>query len=547
VELRRHQRIHLGETTPGMRAPAAISAAGRGPIWTAGMVPAVAAAIYVFVFVRHSSLLFGDFPNHLARAKVMADLLLHGGKVFSAVFQCHLMMVPYVLGDVALMLAVNQVGTGGATLLWTLLALLSLPLAMLFYLRRLNVAAGTRAFVFLLGLYLASDWFYFAGFVSFRFSVALILVALALVRQLRSRWSAGLFIGYALVVICGYLTHLAFIAFLAAALCASAVQQLCDRKSAVSRELAIAAPVLVTLLWHWALPAIYGVQPASAGAHYFWAGLQGKVRALDWAFVRFNEPLDLLLMALFALCLLWPVRRWWRVRPFDEPAVRQALVIVAAWIAMYVMFPAHIGDAGYLDVRALAFVAPFIVVTIVSSQGPAAVAGARQPRFSVPCAVLVVAANVLVLAPGVAADEQWLSGYRSAVASLPRGARVLPVYTWRQQGRWLKYRHVDSFVTLDRDGFIPTLFSGDHGQPMTYFRYLGQPYEPPADWYPAGQDTLVNWQAVACEYEFILAMKPFAEARIGPGIRPVMSNDVVSLLAIDKHGCAPGAVATTRG
>ena len=530
-----------------MSAPAVVRANGRGQFWLVGLVPALGAAVYVIVFVRYSSLLFGDFPNHLARAKVMADLLLHDGKVFGALFQCRLMLVPYVLGDVALALVVNQLGINGATMLWTALTLLSLPLAMLFYLRGMNIAAGTRAFVFLLGLYLASDWFYFAGFVSFRFSVALILFALALVRRLRSQWSAGLLSGYALVVICGYLTHLAFTAYFAAALGASAAHQLWSRKSTVSLELTIAAPVLLTLLWHFALPGIYGTQQALAGANYHWSGLYGKVRILDWDFVRFNEPLDLLLMALFALCLLWPVRRWLRERPLDDPAVRQALLIMAAWLAMYLVFPAHIGDAGYLDVRALAFVGPLAVVTIVSTQGSEAVERVGRPEFSVPWAVLLVAANLVVLAPSLAADAQWLVGYRSVVASLPRGARVMPVYTWARQGSLLKFRHLDSFVTVDRDGFIPTLFSGDRGQPMLYFRYLGRPYEPPADWYAAGQDSAVNWRAVACGYDFILAMKPFVGARIGLGNLPVSSSDAASLLAIDKRGCAPGAAAISSG
>jgi len=82
---------------------------------------------------------------------------------------------------------------------------------------------------------------------------------------------------------------------------------------------------------------------------------------------------------------------------------------------------------------------------------------------------------------------------------------------------------------------------------MLYFRYLGRPYVPPVDWYSAGQDTAVNWQAVACGYDFILAMKPFVGARIGLGNLPVSSSDAASLLAIDNRGCAPGAVVTTRG
>src|SRR5690349_2187951 len=56
-------------------------------------------AAYVIVLARFDSFPFQDFPNHLTRAAIIADLLFHHGATFGQLFDFRFMPVPYILGD----------------------------------------------------------------------------------------------------------------------------------------------------------------------------------------------------------------------------------------------------------------------------------------------------------------------------------------------------------------------------------------------------------------------------------------------------------------
>src|SRR2546430_8511100 len=63
---------------------------------------ALITAAYIIVFARFTMFPFQDFPNHLTRAKVLADLLFHHGATFGPMFEFRFMPVPYILGDLML-------------------------------------------------------------------------------------------------------------------------------------------------------------------------------------------------------------------------------------------------------------------------------------------------------------------------------------------------------------------------------------------------------------------------------------------------------------
>jgi hypothetical protein len=76
---------------------------------------------------------------------------------------------------------------------------------------------------------------------------------------------------------------------------------------------------------------------------------------------------------------------------------------------------------------------------------------------------------------------------------------------------------------------------------MKYFRYIHRPYTPPEDWYVDWPRPRVQWQQVACTYDFILVSKPFQQQRIGVATTTVAENESAALLSTDKGGCRVGA------
>jgi hypothetical protein len=101
-------------------------------------------------------------------------------------------------------------------------------------------------------------------------------------------------------------------------------------------------------------------------------------------------------------------------------------------------------------------------------------------------------------------------------------------------------------AVLDRGALDPYLFSGNFGDPMSYFRYRNLPYAPDFQWYRAQmqglkQDSEVDWNRVACSYDYILITMPYDTAFIRVPTDKVASNDAAALLAVDKQACRPGA------
>jgi hypothetical protein len=283
--------------------------ASRALAWPLAVV---LAAVYVIVLYQYSALLFQDYANHLARAVVLADLWFHHGSHFGEAFQFQFMAYPYIAADLLLAPAVELLGPQGATFLWTALAVLSLPCAMLFYLRATDASRNAPVFIFLLALYLSTDSFFFLGFINFRFAVALtvaaLALALALAQILRRRYSPMLFMTYCLTIALGFLMHLAYVVFAAAAIGASGLFRLRRRATSLGRELCLLLPIGLAALWYVLSPSIYPAAREVIPAHFLWGGLHAKIRQLDWDVIRFNEPVDVVFAAAFLLLLFWATR-----------------------------------------------------------------------------------------------------------------------------------------------------------------------------------------------------------------------------------------------
>jgi hypothetical protein len=87
---------------------------------------------------------------------------------------------------------------------------------------------------------------------------------------------------------------------------------------------------------------------------------------------------------------------------------------------------------------------------------------------------------------------------------------------------------------MDRAALEPYVFAGDNGNPMKYFRYLNQPYDPPEVWYGDIPRDPVDWQRVAREYDFLVITKPFDPAIFKVASRTVADNSTATVLAIQK-------------
>jgi hypothetical protein len=492
---------------------------------------------YVGFFVQLTSLPYQDFPNHLARAVVMADLIFHHGAQFGQLYDYHFMPVPYIIGDLLLTGAVELLGPTLAAALWNAIVLLSLPAALLFYLHVNEVPRGGRAFALLLSLYLATDWFYLMGFTQFRLGLALMLLAIGCVDLLRRRWSARWFLFYCALVVIAYLSHLAAVIFLAPALTISSLARLWFRRTTLRRELWLIAPVLLILGWHFAV----GQRAQEGGAalpayHYVWGTVFLKLQGLDLELLRFGQTFSKVMMIMLTVSLLWGMQRDLRWRNLTKPAVVEMLALAVTFLGIYIVLPSSYADAAYVDVRALAPVTLFLILARVYLPDDASSERAFSDAVTLPFVAILAMCNLGYLASYMYRYNEWADGYREIVADIPRGARVLPVYTNGRVGTVAPLLHMGSYVVTDRGAVTPYLFSGNGGHPMKYFRYKETLYAPPQRWYNAQLPVVISARAIACNYEYLLVDKPFDARRLGLRAATVAENGSAALMALDSHG-----------
>ena len=524
---------------------------------------------YLILIARLTSFPFEDLPDHLARAKVLGDLLFHHGAQWGSVFAFHFRPVPYLLHDLILTSLVAAFGTTAGGAVFNELVLLSLPCALLYYMRVNRLAPQARPLVLLVSLYLSTDWFFLVGFGAFRLALALLIVCIALADLLRQRWSFRLYGIYLAVLVAGYFEHLTVPAFLAATLVVSAGSRLLLGRGNAREEGRLLLPVLVLLALYFGVLA--GPHHAASPESYDleWGTVATKLVGLQKEFFRYGGRAARPMMALLAFCMLWPVRRQLIGRRLLEPGVLEQLALAATFLGIYIVLPETYSGAAYVDVRALPMVVLFLLFAVLrqSSAEPFAAAPALA------AAVVLAAINLGYVGWHLEKANAWVAGYRAMVAQLPRGAKVLPIYTYPKVT--LPLEHSSAYVVLDRGGLIPYLFAGNRGDPMSYFDFNQRPYAPYEQWYHV-QDVWnrsplfafddqgqtyrwrfsydvregdwkpavlapVSWSQVACEYPYIIISQPYEPSLIGVPTRPLAANSSAALLAVDRSACRPAA------
>ena len=151
----------------------------------------------------------------------------------------------------------------------------------------------------------------------FKLSIALTLVALALVELLRQQWSGARFGMFAALIVLTYLTHLAAIVFIAAALGISALwgqgySGLSTGKfprmdfafvSGMALGIYLFIPIIGVLAWHLVEAVTYRQPGDVVAQESYWGTAATKIGRLSWDLVRYHRKRDSVVMAtLLAAC-----------------------------------------------------------------------------------------------------------------------------------------------------------------------------------------------------------------------------------------------------
>jgi hypothetical protein len=390
----------------------------------------------------------GDYLNHLARMHVLAGIA-HSPDL-QRIYQVHWTPIPYLAMDAVVPLLAHILPIYLAGKMFVL-ACLILPVAGA---ACLHYAVHRRFSLVPLAAWLVSyNTLLEFGFLNYLFSlgIALILFAAWLATTTSYRWRrAALF---APLVLALYFGH----AFACFAYCLAVAGFEANRAihARLSQFRAVAADLLAA--FSQAIPALIFAATLNVNSGYVgslsttWGDLRSKLFAACAPFLFLHDPINaLVLLALLALTAFLAVRV--KLASQVWPA---CITVTLAAIAM-----PHVLDSTWgMDLRL-----PLFLVLLL-------IAGASFPRaaaFRWP-----VVAILFVLLAAKSADawqalhllDGQIAETRQVLAALPRGARLLVVNverrgTGQERVPPITYWHMPLTAVIDRDAFVPYLFSG---------------------------------------------------------------------------------------
>jgi hypothetical protein len=419
-----------------------------------------------------------DYPNHLARAFVLAHLN-DPHFSFRQFYRSDWGAYPYLGMDASLAVLGRLFPIETAGRVYLSVCVLALPGAVWFFLRQTQgqkLDADAQA---LWALLIAYNVFFLEGFLNFDLSLAVGLFSLGLwlgwlAKQGTGRWIAALVAFTAL-----YFTHL--LGFGIAGLIVVAYLLLPRR------------PVR-DWLWSGAL-ALPGV------AFYFHSSRVG-LSANKIVFRGWDDKVDSLGMILhgcwpwldwisLGALAAWFLAAWWRNPEFRWD--RKWIAIAAFLFALFWVIPWMWGqESSDLDIRVLPFL--FVAILAMARVG-------RRAKILAAIPLLLFAARTLSVARHFQEAQPALAGLARSFDAVPRGALVLPIVEGDEDPIERPFTHFWAYGVIRRGWFSPYLMDAPGETPM---RIIRDSYTPDGFWNLV-YDEPPDWQQVQNDYEYVWA------------------------------------------
>jgi len=463
-----------------------------------------------------------DVPNHTARADLIVRLATD--PFARGLYEYQFRFVPYIFGDLYVALFVKAFGPFLGAKVCAIVTLLLTPAAWLFLLWCWGAELRRVApIALLLTSYIATNYFYLNGYISFCLSASLALFGLGtweLWSRAEGRNAWTLYAVYTALLVIAYLSHLAGFFFLGAFAGSLALYRLLRRSMSFLSAALSAAPIIGLSAAHVLLRRL-GSHPSDEWA---FRGFAKKFLALGSPVARYNFPVDTLLLGLFAAivtAMLFAGRNSVRTKAVAELALLSVLSVI-----LYFVLPYSFGPAAEVDQRALFFLYLFCFAAGVLLAPP----DFLRLRPIITAVILLAFSNTVFVCFMWLSTEKRLGEYREALYHVPEGKRLLPVYTWDRIGRIDVGLHYGEWYSVLRRGYAPDIFNNTTSpNQFPYFLVKGDVYTPGSHWYVRRKDDSVKWDRIAELYDYLLVTKPFIRERLKVELEPVYENSSVSV------------------
>jgi len=415
-----------------------------------------------------------DYPNHLARAFVLAHLN-DSNFSFQNFYRSDWGAYPYLGMDASLAVLVRIFPIETAGRVFLSLCALALPAAAWFFLRQAQPDAEAS---WLWSLLIAYNVFFLEGFLNFDLSLAVGFLALGLwlrwfARPGTARWIAALVCFTAL-----YFTHL--LGFGIAGLIVAAYLTLSRRP--VRDWLWSAALALPGLAFY-----LHSSRVGLSAGKIVFHGWDDKLDSLGMILHGYWPWLDWISLAALAV---WFFAAWWRNPEFRLD--RRWIGIAAFLFALFWAIPWMWGEGSDLDIRVLPFL--FVAMLAMARVG-------RRAKILAAISLLLFVARTVSVTRHFQEAQPALAGLARSFDVVPRGALVLPIVEGDEDPIERPFTHFSAYGVIRRGWFSPYLMDAPGETPM---RIIHDSYTPDGFW-NLGYDEAPDWQQVQNDYDYVWA------------------------------------------
>jgi hypothetical protein len=436
-----------------------LSALAIIPLWTVARLPLL------------------DYPNHLARAFVLAHLN-DPQYQFAHFFRADWGLYPYIGMDAILVGLQRFVSIETSGRIFVSLCVIALPLSILWFLRRVNPGNDGLA---LFSLFLSYDLFLLQGFLNFKLSLAACFFVLGLWFWYYERVSAWRWLLLLICVTITYFIHLIGFALTGFVLFFYLIFSRARWKSFIQLGLLFLPGAVLFLI---SRPGL------SARNEMEFRPFSDKVlSALLVPIHGFSPGFDNLIFLLFAASLLiarWrnPEFKWNGAWPLVLPAL----------FATYWLLPLSWGQTFDIDIR---FLPPLLLVLLACVN-----VGGRQ-KYLTWMALLLFALRLGNVSQTFRNDQKMLAGMTESFAVMSPGAKILPIVeSGEDEDQLLRpYAHYWAYAVIQRGAFSPYLFDIKGQTPL---RMTADPYAPD-DFWDLEYKNPPEWSDIRQDYDYIWA------------------------------------------
>src|SRR5580704_14291889 len=426
------------------------------PIWTVAFPPLL------------------DYPNHLARAFVLAHLN-DSHFSFREFYRSDWGAYPYLGMDASLSVLARLFPIETAGRVYLSLCVLALPAAAWFFLRQAQPDTEAAC---VWSLLIANNVFFLEGFLNFDLSLAVGFLALGLwlrwlVRPMAGRWLESLVAFTAL-----YFTHL--LGFGIAGLI-------------VAAHLALSRRPARDWLWSGALAVpglafyLHSSRVGLTANKIIFHGWDDKVDSLGMILHGYWPWLDWISLGALAI---WFFAAWWRNPEFRGD--KKWMAIAAFLFALFWLIPWMWGEGSDLDIRVLPFL--FVAILAIARVG-------RRAKILAAIPLLLFAARTVSVTRHFHEAQPALAGLAGSFDSVPRDALVLPIVEGDEDPIERPFTHFWAYGVIRRGWFSPYLMDAPGETPM---RIIHDSYTPDGFWNLV-YDEAPDWQQVQNDYDYVWA------------------------------------------